>query len=70
VENLKRLAELTEDDQLKMLDGDRLEAIRSIGDDADASLSFVLWYKEDTNLLIKKRQKESGDIDNLKNVYP
>jgi len=70
VRNIDQLLHLTEDGQLKMPDSERLQAIRSIGDDAGASLAFVLWYKEETNCLIKERQQEPGDIDHLIILFP
>jgi hypothetical protein len=70
IKNTDRLLTLVEGDQLKMSDGERVEIIRSIGEDAGASLSFILWFKEDTNDLIEEREEGSGDIDHLKHLFP
>ncbi len=70
IKNTDRLLTLVEEDQLKMLDGERMEIIRSIGEDAGASLAFILWFKDDTNGLIEERAEGSGDIDHLKHFFP
>jgi hypothetical protein len=70
IKNIDRLRTLVEEGQLKMLDGERVEAIRAIGEDAGASLSFILWFKEDTNDLIEEREEGSGDIYHLKHLFP
>lgn len=70
MKNIGRLTTLLEEDRLKMLDGERIEIIRSIGEDAGTSLAFILWFKDDTNELIEERAEESGDLDHLKHFFP
>lgn len=69
-EDLGRLEALTEEGLLNMSDGERLEAITAIGHSVDETLSFVLRNKDKTNRLIEERRRASGDIDNLKNMFP
>jgi hypothetical protein len=70
LENIHRLTEIVEDNQLKMSDGERLEIIQSIGESADRTLSYALSYKRFVRAVIQQRRKDFNDIDDLKYLFP
>ncbi len=70
IKERRLLMRLTNDGQLTMLDGERLEALQLIGGDAVRIVKYVAWYIEVVNSAIRRREQQSDDLNNLKNIFP
>ena len=67
--NVKELADVITASKLRMSDDERLSAIDRIYADTGDKLQFLRSFNRRTAMLQAQRQKESNDVQSLKNLY-
>jgi hypothetical protein len=68
-QDLEELAMVTTDNELRMSDDQRLQALDRIDSQLKAELSFLQQFNNSLALEAARRQKEAGDIHTLKRLY-
>ncbi|TKK64711.1 hypothetical protein FC093_21935 [Ilyomonas limi] len=63
------LTNLTTNGQLEMKEDERIKRIDAIYDDMKDKYTFVTHFKEQVNVLMLSRQKESDDMQTLQSLY-
>ena len=63
------LSDLTTDGKLQMEDGERMRRVESLNEEMKTQQANIQDYIDGTNLLIRQRQQEAGNIIMSKNMY-
>jgi hypothetical protein len=69
LQSINELAMVMTDNELRMTDAQRLQAIDRIYSDIIGQLAFLRQFNNNTSILATQKLKEAGDIGTLKMIY-